>query len=114
VPHQRWHFHSWHEAATPVSAADRPAKKARNKRLRGVRPLARQRDKRADPAAQGIRGDCSAVRRALTDAGPPPLAAAGLTLPDRLSARSQRLERRTNRGPCPRRSSAYTRSAHGA
>ena len=33
-----------------------------------------------DPAAYVIRGYCGAVRASLTDDGPPPLAAAGLTL----------------------------------
>ena len=71
-PHQRCHCHSLREAATPVYAADRPAKKALQKPGRGGRPLERQRDKRPDPAAEGLRGECSAVRRALTDDGPPP------------------------------------------
>lgn len=98
VPHQLWHFHSLRAAAHPVYEADRHAKTARKKRVRGVRPLARQLAKRPAPEAAGSRGDGRAVRRALTDEGHPPLAAAGLTLHDRLSAISQRLERAANKG----------------
>jgi hypothetical protein len=114
VPHQLCHFHYVHEAAKPVYEADRHAKKALKKRVRGVRPIERQLEKRMDPAAQVMRGYCSAVRSALTDDGHPPLAASGLKLHDRLSAISQSLERVAKRGPCPRRSSAYKRSSNGA
>jgi hypothetical protein len=114
VPPPLGHCHSWRAAATPVSAADRPAKQARKKRRRGVRPIAHQVAKRTDPEAAGIRGSCSAVRRARTADGPPPLAAAGLTRHDRLSALSQSLERVATRGACPHRCSACTRSTNGA
>ena len=101
VPHQRCHFPSLREAAKPVYEADRHAKKARKKRVRGVRPLARQLAQRTDPEAEVARGDGNAVRRALPDDGHPPLAASGLTLHGRRTAISQRLERGENRGPCP-------------
>jgi hypothetical protein len=114
VPHQLCHLHSLREAAKPVSEADRHAKKARQKRLRGVRPIERQVEKRTDPEAAVIRGSCSAVRSALTDEGQPPLAASGLTRHDRLSALSQRLERGAKRGACPTRCSGCRRSSNGA
>jgi hypothetical protein len=101
VPHQLCHFHYLREAAKPVYEADRHAKKELTKRVRGVRPIERQLDKRTDPAAEVIRGYCSAVRSALTDDGHPPLAASGLKVHDRLTAISQRLERVTNRGRYP-------------
>jgi hypothetical protein len=53
-----------------------------------------------------VQGYCSAVRSARTDAGRPPLAAAGLQLHDRLSAIAARLERGEKRGPCLRISDA--------
>jgi hypothetical protein len=114
VPHQLCHFHDLREAAKPVYEADRHAKTARNKRVRGVRPIARQLDKCTDPEAEGIRGYCRAVRSALTDDGHPPLAAAGLTLHDRLTAISQRLERLAKRGASPSPWSGCRRSANGA
>ena len=39
VPHQLCHFHYLREAAKPIYEADRHAKKALKKRVRGVRPL---------------------------------------------------------------------------
>ena len=102
VPHQLCHFHSLRAAAKPVYEAARHAKQERKKRGRGGRPLARQREKRPAPAAEVARGYCNAVRRALTDDGHPPLAAAGLPLHGRLTAISQSLERGAKRGPCPR------------
>ena len=105
-PPQLCHFHSLHEAAKPIYEADRHAKKVLKKYVRGVRPLARAVEGRTDPEAEVIRGYCSAVRRALTDDGRPPLAAAGLQLHDRLNAMTQSLERVEKRGPCPRPSGA--------
>jgi hypothetical protein len=102
VPHQLCHCHYLREAAKPIYEADRHAKKARKKRVRGVRPIERQLDTRADPAAEVIRGYCSAVRSALTDDGRPPLAASGLLLHARLSAITGSLERVEKREPCPR------------
>jgi hypothetical protein len=102
VPHQLCHFHDLREAAKPIYAADRHAKKALKKRVRGVRPIARRLAGRRDPEAEVVRGSCAAVRRALTDDGRPPLDASGLTLHDRLSAMAASLEQGAKRGPCPR------------
>ena len=68
-----------------------------------MRPLERAVEGRTALEAAVIRGYCSAVRSALTDAGRPPVAAAGLPLPDRLNAITQRLERADKRGACPKR-----------
>ena len=102
VPHQLCQFHSLREAAKPISEADRHAKTVLKKRVRGIRPIERQLEGRTDPAAEVMRGYCSAVRSALTDDGRPPLGAAGLTLQDRLSTIAESLERVEKRGPCPR------------
>ena len=102
VPHQRCHFHDLHEAAKPLYAADRHAKKELKKRVRGVRPIERNLAGRDDPAAAVVRGYCAAVRSALTDDGRPPWEASGLTLHDRLSAMTMSLERIEKRGPCSR------------
>jgi hypothetical protein len=102
VPHQLCHFHYLHEAAKPIYEADRHAKKALKKRVRGVRPIERRLAGRSDPAAEVVRGYCAAVRSALTDDGRPPLDASGLTLHDRLSAIAVRLAQGAKRGPCPR------------
>jgi hypothetical protein len=53
------------EAAKPLYEADRHAKKEWKKQLRGIRPIERGLEKRADPEAQAIRGYCLAVRRHL-------------------------------------------------
>jgi hypothetical protein len=76
------------------------------KRVRGIRPIERQLEGRTDPAAEVMRGYCSAVRSALTDDGRPPLAASGLKLHDRLTAISDSLERVEKRGACPKSSDA--------
>jgi len=104
VPHHLCHFHSLREAAKPIYEADRHAKKARKKHVRGVRPIARQLATCHDPVAQVIRGYCRAGRSALTDDGRPPLAASGLKLHTRLSGIAASLERVEKRGPCPRHS----------
>ena len=69
VPHQLCHFHYLREAARPIYEADRHAKKELKKRVRGIRPIERQVEKRQDPQAEAIRGYCSAVRSAT---GPTP------------------------------------------
>ena len=74
------------EAAKPMAEADRHAKKELKKQVRGVRPIERALEKRADDEAEVVRGYCLAVRSALTDDGQPPLDAAGLRLHDRLQA----------------------------
>jgi hypothetical protein len=102
VPHQRWHFQSLRAAAPPIDDAARHAKHARHKRVRGGRPMARRLAGRHAPDAAGVRGAWAAGRRARTADGRPPLAAAGLTLHDRLTAMPARLERVEKRGPGPR------------
>lgn len=101
VPHQLCHFPSLREAAKPIYAADRHAKKARTKRGRGVRPIERPVEGPNEPQAAVIRAYCRAVRSALTDDGRPPLAASGLQLHSRLCAIDHRLERVEKRRPCP-------------
>ena len=101
VPHPRCHFHYLREAAKPIYEADRHAKKALKKRVRGVRPIERRLEGRIGPEAEVVRGYCAAVRSALTDDGRPPLDASGLQLHDRLSAITASLERVEKRGPCP-------------
>ena len=56
VPPPLGHVHDRREAAQPLDAADRHATKALQKCLRGVRPRARQRASRPDPAAAVLRG----------------------------------------------------------
>jgi hypothetical protein len=102
VPHQLCPFHYLREAATLIYEADRHAKKALQKRVRGVRPIERRLEGRSAPEAEVVRGYCAAVRSALTDDGRPPLEASGLTLHDRLSAMTASMERVEKRGPCPR------------
>jgi hypothetical protein len=113
VPHQLGHCHSLREAATPLYAADRHAKKTLTKRVRGIRPIARKLEGRTAPEAEIMRGYCRAVRSALTDEGRPPLAASGLTLHTRLCAIATSLERVEKRGPCPRSWDACRRSSRG-
>lgn len=86
VPHQLCHCHYLHEAAKSIYEADRHAKKELKQYVRGVRPLERQMEKRHDPAAEVLRGYCSAVRSALTDDGRPPFVASGLKLQARRTA----------------------------
>jgi hypothetical protein len=93
VPHQLCHFHYLREAALPVYEADRHAKVQLEKRVRGIRPIERKVEGRDDPEAGTIRGDCAAVRSALTDDGRPPLEASGLKLADRLTAVAASLDR---------------------
>ena len=93
VPHQLCHFHYLREAAKPIFEADRHAKKALKKRVRGVRPIERKVEGRDDPEAKAIQGYCAAVRSALTDDGRPPLAASGLVLKERLEQVVESLDR---------------------
>jgi hypothetical protein len=93
VPHQLCQFHYLREAARPLYEADRHAKKELKKKVRGVRPIERALEGRADPEAQAVRGYCDAVRSALTDDGRPPLEASGLKLHERLSAVAASLDR---------------------
>ena len=93
VPHQLCHFHYLREAATPVYEADRHIKVQLKKKVRGIRPIERKVEGRADDEAEAIRGYCAAVRSALTDDGRPPLAASGLKLQGRLAALAASLDR---------------------
>ena len=85
VPHQLCQFHYLREAARPIYEADRHAKVALKKKVRGVRPIERAVEGRDDEEARAIRGYCAAVRTSLTDDGRPPLEASGLKLHDRLA-----------------------------
>ena len=98
VPHQLCHFHHLREAARPIYEADRHAKKELKKTVRGVRPIERAVEGRADPEAEATRGYCLAVRSALTDDGRPPLCASGLKLRDRLAAIDASLGRLAEKG----------------
>lgn len=86
VPHQLCPFHDLRAAAGPVYGADRRAKKELKRHVRGVRAIARRVEDPSDPEAEGVRGYGSAVRSAWTDAGHPPLDAAGLRRRDRPAA----------------------------
>jgi hypothetical protein len=98
VPHQLCHFHYLREAALPIYEADRHAKKELKKRVRGVRPIERGMEGRADGEAQLVRGYCAAVRSAITDDGRPPLTASGLKLHQRLTAVVESLDRVAEKG----------------
>ena len=102
VPHHLCHSHDLREAPKPVDEADRHAKKALQKPVRGVRPIARWLAGRSDPEAEVVRSCCAAVRHVLTDDGRPPLEASGLTLHDRLSALAVSLKQGAKRAFCPR------------
>lgn len=95
VPHQLCQFHFLREAARPVFEADRHAKVALKKELRGVRKIERSLEARTDGQAKVLLGYCLAVRSALTDDGRPPLAANGLTLRKRVQDVEASLERVT-------------------
>jgi hypothetical protein len=100
VPHQLCQFHFLREAAKPIYEADRHAKKELKKAVRGVRPIERAAEGRADAEAEVTRGYCQAVRSALTDDGRPPLCASGLKLRDRLEAVDASLGRLAEKGAC--------------
>lgn len=93
IPHQLCQFHYLREAAKPIAAADLHAKKELKKQVRGVRPIERALEERADDEAEAIRGYCLAVRSALTDDGRPPLDADGLKLKERLQDISDSIAR---------------------
>ena len=113
VPHHWCHFPYLREAAKPIYEADRHAKKPLQKRGRGLRPIARTLEGRTAPAAEVMRGYCSAVRSALPAEGWPPWAASGLLLHTRLSTIAESLERVEKRGPCPRTWGACRPSSSG-
>jgi Transposase, Mutator family len=103
VPHQRCQFHYLREAARPICEADRHAKVALKKHVRGVRPIERAAEGRGDADAAATRGYGAAVRSALTDDGRPPLEASGLKLEGRLSAVTASLDRVEAKGGSRRR-----------
>jgi hypothetical protein len=98
VPHQLCQFHYLREAGRPIWEADRHARKELRKRVRGVRPIERAVEDRADPEAEVIRGYCAAVRGALSDGGHPPLDPGGLHLQQRVAAITASLDRATAKG----------------
>jgi hypothetical protein len=98
VPYQLCQFHYLREAARPIYEADRHAKKELKKKVRVVRGIERRTEGRSDVEADVIRGDCSAVRSALTDDGHPPLEASGLKLRSRLNAIATSLDRAGEKG----------------
>ena len=98
VPHGLCHFHYLREAAKPIYAADRHAKKELKKQVRGVRSIERSVANSNDLASQTVRGYCLAVRSALTDDGVPPLEASGLKLHSRLTLIEGSLERVAQKG----------------
>ena len=98
VPHQLCQFHYLREAARPIYEADRHAKKELKKAVRGVRPIERAMEGRADAEAEAVRGYCAAVRGAITDDGRAPLSASGLKLEGRLGAVAASLGRVAQKG----------------
>jgi hypothetical protein len=102
VPHQLCQFHFLREAALPIFEADRHAKKALKKHVRGVRPIERSVEGASDPQAVVVQGYCAAVRSAVTDDGQAPLAASGLKLKERLETVADSLARVAEKGG-PRR-----------
>lgn len=114
VPHQRCQFHYLREAAKPVFEADRHAKVLLKKEVRGVRPIERALEGRADAEADAVRGYCLAVRAALTDDGRPPLCAVGLRLHDRLAAIHASVARVAQKGICRRNSPGSSASSPAA
>jgi hypothetical protein len=110
VPHQLCQFHYLREAAKPIFEADRHAKVLLKKEVRGVRPIERALEGRADAEADAVRGYCLAVRSAVTDDGRPPLCASGLKLHERLTAIHASLGRMAERGGSPRNSGSSSGS----
>ena len=98
VPHQLCQFHYLREAAHPIFEADRHAKKELKKAVRGVRPIERTVEGRADAEAEAVRGYGAAVRGAITDDGRAPLSASGLKLEGRLGVVAASLERVAQKG----------------
>jgi hypothetical protein len=104
VPHQLCQFHYLREAARPIYEADRHAKVELKKRVRGVRPIERAVEDRADPEAKVVRSYCAAVRSSITDDGRPPLVASGLKLQGRVRLISDSLARVGEKGGSRRNS----------
>src|SRR3954451_8966941 len=104
VPHQLCQFHFLREAAHPIFEADRHAKVALKKHVRGGRPIELSVERSDDLGAEARRGYCAAVRSAITGAGGAPLAASGLKLKARLEAVAGSLDRVAEKGAARRRS----------
>lgn len=102
VPHQLCQFHFLRDAALPVFETDRHAKVELKKQIRGVRPIERAVEGRADTEAELVRGYCAAVRSAITDDGRAPLAASGLKLKGRLEKVAASLDRAAKGGTARR------------
>lgn len=85
VAHGLCHFHYLREAAKPIYAADRHAKKELKKQVRGVRTIERSVANSNDLGSETVGSYCLAVRSALTDDGVPTLYASGLKLHSRLT-----------------------------
>jgi hypothetical protein len=79
-------------ATKPISQADQDGKAALKKQIRGLRPIERTLQERSDEDAEATRGYCLAVRRAITDAGHPPLRPAGLLLHERITLISSSID----------------------
>lgn len=101
VPHALCHFHYLREAAKPIYAADRHAKKELKKHVRGVRTIERSVTDSDNQLSETVRGYCLAVRSALTHDGRPPLEASGLKLQERLTLIKRSLERVAKKGNYP-------------
>jgi hypothetical protein len=93
VPHQLCQFHYLKDAIKPFYEADRHAKTALKKQLRGVRPIERALEEHPTPENEAIRDYCLAVRASLTDDGRSPLEASGLRLHTRITRISDSIAR---------------------
>lgn len=104
--HGLCHFHYLNEAAKPIYAADRHAKKELKKRVRGIRVIERSLNDADEETSVVVTGYCQAVRSALAQDGRPPIETPGLKLREHLSAIEQSVERLAQRGHCPNLSSS--------
>ena len=99
IPHQLCQFHFFRNLAQPVVEADRAMKKRIKKTLRGIAPVERSLEARADAAgvaqatAYGI-----ALRATLNDTGKPPLDPGGLKMVARLQQIDQSLATSREKG----------------
>jgi hypothetical protein len=85
IPHQLCQIHYLRDAAKPIVEADRHAATQLKAQVRGIRPIERALEARADPPAVAARSYCLAVRSSLTDDRHPPLDLPGIKLHARLS-----------------------------
>ena len=90
TPHQLCQFHFFRNLAQPVADADRAMKKRIKKTLRGIAPVERSLEARADAAGTAqATAYCIALRATLNDTGKPPLDPGGL----KMLARLQQIDR---------------------